>query len=308
MVRKILCICFCVVMLCGCSEDYGTQVYSSQTTSQTASEREDFEVLKDIGKEHLMFDNSRVVAAYKSGDDSGLSEFEKEILNIAKDVIDEILRTSTSDYMTELMIHDYIVGSSTYDKQAISALEIPCENSENPYGILVNKTGICLGYTTTFQLFMDMAQIPCVTIYAEGEDGEEHAWNQVEIDGKWYYVDCTWDDPVPEEEGRPPFHSYFNVTEEYMWESGHRWDKELCKKSDSYENSFFVKEACEVSSRKEIKDAMTQAVRDGKGDVVIAVDRDFYDYQGEMTGGGKIFYLSSFIEYDSKNYILYTAY
>lgn len=23
-----------------------------------------------------------------------------------------------------------------------------------------------------------------------------HAWNQVQLDGKWYYIDCTWDDPT----------------------------------------------------------------------------------------------------------------
>ena len=23
-----------------------------------------------------------------------------------------------------------------------------------------------------------------------------HAWNQVQLDGRWYYIDCTWDDPT----------------------------------------------------------------------------------------------------------------
>lgn len=27
-------------------------------------------------------------------------------------------------------------------------------------------------------------------------DGGGHAWNQVKVNGKWYYIDCTWDDPV----------------------------------------------------------------------------------------------------------------
>ena len=26
--------------------------------------------------------------------------------------------------------------------------------------------------------------------------GGGHAWNQVKVNGKWYYIDCTWDDPV----------------------------------------------------------------------------------------------------------------
>lgn len=24
----------------------------------------------------------------------------------------------------------------------------------------------------------------------------DHAWNRVKVDGVWYYIDCTWDDPV----------------------------------------------------------------------------------------------------------------
>ena len=27
-------------------------------------------------------------------------------------------------------------------------------------------------------------------------DGGGHAWNQVKVNRKWYYIDCTWDDPV----------------------------------------------------------------------------------------------------------------
>jgi transglutaminase/protease-like cytokinesis protein 3 len=26
--------------------------------------------------------------------------------------------------------------------------------------------------------------------------GEEHVWNIVKVDGKWYNIDLTWDDPI----------------------------------------------------------------------------------------------------------------
>jgi len=261
-----------------------------------------------VGKGYKLFDNSRVVSAYKSCDDSGLSDFERDIYDEAKKILDEIKVTATSDYEIELAVHDYIVGSSTYDRDAISALEKPKKNSENPYGILINKTGICLGYTTTFQLFMDMAEIPCKTIYAEDDDGDEHAWNQVEIDGKWYYVDCTWDDPVPEEKDRPPFHEFFNVTEDYMWKSGHRWDRDKCEESNSFKNSYLYKEAVEIYSWDDIRDVMKQAVDNGKGDVSVVADKSFDGYDEVMTGGGKIFELETVINYKSQKYLLYVAY
>ena len=41
--------------------------------------------------------------------------------------------------------------------------------------------------------------IPCVIVIGQGTNSERteiHAWNYVQLDGTWYAVDCTWDDPV----------------------------------------------------------------------------------------------------------------
>ena len=50
-----------------------------------------------------------------------------------------------------------------------------------------------MGVTGTFE-------IPCVIVAGEGTNSEgsteNHAWNYVELDGKWYAIDCTWDDPI----------------------------------------------------------------------------------------------------------------
>ena len=42
--------------------------------------------------------------------------------------------------------------------------------------------------------------IPCVIVSgtatnSQGET-ENHAWNYVQLNGIWYAVDCTWDDPI----------------------------------------------------------------------------------------------------------------
>ena len=42
--------------------------------------------------------------------------------------------------------------------------------------------------------------IPCVIISGTGTNtenkSEAHAWNYVQLNGNWYAVDCTWDDPI----------------------------------------------------------------------------------------------------------------
>jgi len=104
----------------------------------------------------------------------------------------------------------------------------PDPDNDNPYGLLINKTAICRGFTYTFQLFMDMLGIDCITI--EGYSGyamDEHAWNMVRIDGEWYCVDVTWNDPAGTggaSLGREITHKYFNVTSQFMRDTGHHWD------------------------------------------------------------------------------------
>lgn len=96
-------------------------------------------------------------------------------------------------------VHEYITHHTSY------RLENACapENVgfiRTAYGALVKGEGVCEAYTRAFKAAMDRLGIPCVMIsgvYRHTEDMPElHIWNAVQIDGKWYGVDVTMDDPV----------------------------------------------------------------------------------------------------------------
>ena len=36
---------------------------------------------------------------------------------------------------------------------------------------------------------MQELEVPCIYV-----SNEEHAWNMVRVDGRWYYVDITWEE------------------------------------------------------------------------------------------------------------------
>ena len=42
--------------------------------------------------------------------------------------------------------------------------------------------------------------IPCTLVIGKAKNSEgkveNHAWNYVKVDDKWYAIDVTWDDPV----------------------------------------------------------------------------------------------------------------
>ncbi len=45
-----------------------------------------------------------------------------------------------------------------------------------------------------YRMFTE-AGLECRIITGKG-NGEDHAWNIVKVNGKWYNIDLTWDDPV----------------------------------------------------------------------------------------------------------------
>ena len=221
----------------------------------------------------VLYDTSPISSAYISGSPEKLSSFQREIYSSAVKVIDEIISQNMTDYEKELAIHDYIILHTTYDESHLSALSEHSENSDNPYGALINGKAICSGYSTTFQMFMDMLGIPCRTIYSTDFSGEEHAWNAVMIGDRWYYVDVTWDDPTPDCENRPVRHKYFNVTEEYM-KIKHNFTDENRSTADGGENSYIAHNLVTLSSMEKIPALMEKSYNEYDENVCVEFERE----------------------------------
>lgn len=136
-----------------------------------------------------------------------INELDLEVQQIKKEINQANLDT---DYKKILYVHDWIVNNSKYDET------LNKDNRSNIYGILKEKEATCGGYAKTFKYLMDKLNINCIIVQGKATNDnqtEYHAWNYVEIDGKWYGVDCTWDDPIIE--GNVPkgtqrlYHTYF---------------------------------------------------------------------------------------------------
>ena len=169
-----------------------------------------------------LYDTAPILAAWKSGDDSGLSKKDAAILERCREICAEVITDGMTDLEKELALHNYLTAWGSYDSQAHRWLTpLGRADNTNPYGMLVKGYGVCLGYATSFQLLMDLAGIECITVIgAAYGSSEDHAWNMVRLDGEWYCVDVTWDDPS----GGNPSHAYFNVSSEIMRLTNHQWD------------------------------------------------------------------------------------
>ena len=128
-------------------------------------------------------------------DEFSSKEQVENAVNQIEQVKKQIVSNKTGNtYQDIKMVHDYLVDNLEYDT-SISKPHI-----YTIYGALINKVCVCEGYARAFKYIMDELNIPCVLVMGQGTNSqgqtENHAWNYVKIDGRWFAVDATWDDPV----------------------------------------------------------------------------------------------------------------
>ena len=133
----------------------------------------------DVSVEKIYDDEMIIILNYK------VDDVIKEIINDSDDIKTKIRK-----------IHDYIINNTTYDKKR-SDEKIVNYHSDNAYGVLVEKYGLCGGYTDAMMLFLEKLKIPNYKISTEN-----HIWNYVKINNEWLHLDLTWDDPITDD-GKP---------------------------------------------------------------------------------------------------------
>lgn len=174
-----------------------------------------------------IYDTTAVKAAWARRDPSGLSEKDAALYARCGEIFDQAIVPGMSQFERELALHDWLAEHAAYDRSHYDpATPNGRPGSLEPYGPLVNGTGICLGYATAFQLLMDLAGVECITVVgASANSTLDHAWNMVRLEGEWYCVDPTWDDPTDYtgEVSRVRYR-YFNVTSDHMRKTNHQWD------------------------------------------------------------------------------------
>ena len=87
-------------------------------------------------------------------------------------------------------VHEWLVQNIAYDREHLSD---DVQDDHNLRGALLEGTAVCDGYAKTYALTLRKLGITGVLVTSRDIG---HAWNMVELDGNWYQVDCTWDDPV----------------------------------------------------------------------------------------------------------------
>ena len=123
-------------------------------------------------------------------DDETLATYNDELSAAIQAVISQV-DPAASDFDKILFAHDWLVYNVTYDQAGAddtSGMGV----WRTPLGALKYGDAVCSGYSSAFAMLLNAMGIECKFVESQAMN---HSWNAVLLDGSWYYVDVTYDDP-----------------------------------------------------------------------------------------------------------------
>lgn len=159
---------------------------------------------------------------------SGGEELEGRIaaFEAAVDRIVDYASASTTDVGKLLLVNDYICMHYCYDESnsVFSAEQF-----------FLKGKGVCQAYTMAYKAVLNELGFTN-TVVSSSAMG--HMWNVVLLDGSWYHVDVTWNDPLNDKPLRA-MHRNFLLSDAAMQDRDHYGWTQKVTASDTRYDSFF---------------------------------------------------------------------
>lgn len=143
---------------------------------------------------------------------------------------------SWSDLEKVLFVHDHLALNYDYDTTY---------TNYDAYSFFRDKRGVCQAYMRAFNAIM--AELGVESSYVESES-LDHVWNIVKINGKWYHMDVTWDDPLSTSVTNVD-HMYFIISTDKMYALDHvesydwQYGLNVTCSDTAYDNCFWSSDA-----------------------------------------------------------------
>jgi len=117
----------------------------------------------------------------------------------ASAVIGRIITPGMSELEKQIAINNYLTSTVSYDHAALENakqnnfqnVDARFNNSFTAYGVLINKSGVCQGFSKAFKLLADEAGLDSIVVTGLMHGTMPHAWNRVRIGEDWMTIDVT---------------------------------------------------------------------------------------------------------------------
>lgn len=235
--------------------------------------------------------------------------FDEQTINQKRELFDTEVQKyvskvdeSMSDFKKAVIIHDELALKCSYFTDSGM-------NYATAYEAIVNKKANCQGYSEAYSYLLSLVGVKSELVESTAMN---HAWNKVCIDGEYYHVDLTWDDPVPNKDGHVD-HTYFLLSDEAISSGSDHYGfdssfKSESTKYDNYKYRYVDTKFCYVGDDCYFIDntASSQYEKcllnyDYTTDTVEVVKR--FDYR--WSAGGSSYWVGGFMSLDEYDGILY---
>lgn len=151
-------------------------------------------LLKDHPELYWVHNRQQVYKTTYDGSDycvfsPGYSYTEEEMTQIDQSIenawqeVNSLIPEGADTYEIIKTVYTYLIDSTEY---------MTSDDDQNIAGIFWKKNAVCAGYAGATQYLLERLGITCIYVDGDTADSSEgHAWNIVEIDGDYYYVDTT---------------------------------------------------------------------------------------------------------------------
>lgn len=145
------------------------------------------------------------VFAYTVGYHATLEQ-EQAVSELIKRVTPELVTGNKTDLEKITAINNYITAASSYDSSL---------TKRSAYHALIEGSAVCQGYALAMDKMLETAGFNTKLIDGNLHGGI-HIWNLVQLDGNWYHVDVTNNDPTN--------NKYLLVSDSFMLDNKFTWD------------------------------------------------------------------------------------
>lgn len=202
-----------------------------------------------------------------------IKEYNRKIEKAVNNLAASLKLTEGTEYEKELKVHDWMCNSVSYDYDGADINNpVRFMEAHNIIGVFAHHRAQCEGIAKAVKVLLNAVDIKCIVATGDAEGNGQngpHAWNIVNIDGKAYQLDVTWDIGTIGQAKNRMAYDYFNLTDEVIGVD-HVMDTNL-PKCDNVESNYFVKNKCYFKTKIQAMAYVTMKLKRGDMDLYFRV-------------------------------------